>query len=62
MLLTLLGICYKPLKNILQISIKVEDGLHSFKRIKLYLNLPENNKAAAKWIRNSEDYEPRLII
>ena len=62
MLLTLLGICYKPLKNILKMVLQVEEGLHSFRGIKLYLNLPENCKASAKWIRNSEDYEPRLKI
>jgi ABC-type multidrug transport system fused ATPase/permease subunit len=61
MLLTLLGICYRPLKNLQQVMLKVEDGMHSFKRIEIYLDLPENS-SKAKWIKNDADFEPVLKI
>lgn len=37
MLLTLLGICYKPLKNIKTMSLHIEQGLHSLNRVSIYL-------------------------
>ena len=41
--LSLLGICYKPLKNYQKIEVNLHQGLHSLNRLQVFLNLPENN-------------------
>ena len=40
-LLTLLGICYMPMKSTRTVSINLHDGLHSLKRLSQYFHLPE---------------------
>ncbi len=44
-LLTLLGICYMPMKSTRTISISMHDGLHSLKRLSQYFHLPEETKS-----------------
>ena len=39
-LLALLGAAFRPLKNIQKLLIAVDEGLHSIKRIEIYMNLP----------------------
>lgn len=41
MMLTLLGICYEPMKSIRTISISFHDGLLSLDRIDQYLKMPD---------------------
>ena len=41
LMLSLLGICYEPMKSFRTISISFHDGLHSLNRIDQYLNMPE---------------------
>ncbi len=41
MMLSLLGICYEPMKSIRTISISFHDGLLSLDRIDQYLKMPD---------------------
>lgn len=41
MMLSLLGICYEPMKSIRTISISFHDGLVSLDRIDQYLKMPD---------------------
>lgn len=41
LMLSLLGICYNPMKNVRTISINLHDGLHSLRRLGRYFHLPE---------------------
>jgi hypothetical protein len=40
-MLSLLGICYNPMKAFRTISISFHDGLHSLNRITQYFDLPD---------------------
>lgn len=40
-MLSLLGICYEPMKSIRTISISFHDGLVSLDRIDQYLKMPD---------------------
>jgi hypothetical protein len=40
LMLSLLGICYNPMKSIRTITINLHDGLHSLTRISRYFHLP----------------------
>lgn len=59
LMLSLLGLCYEPMKEFRTISISFHDGLHSLNRIQQYFDMPEqepNDKI-------SHDIEPgRLVI
>lgn len=41
LILSLLGICYRPMKEFRTLTIALSDGLHSLRRITDYLELPE---------------------
>jgi hypothetical protein len=41
LMLSLLGICYEPMKQFRTISISFHDGLHSLNRISQFLEMPE---------------------
>jgi ABC-type multidrug transport system fused ATPase/permease subunit len=40
LMLSLLGICYNPMKSVRTISINLHDGLHSLRRISRYFHFP----------------------
>ena len=40
LILSVLGICYRPMKDVRTIKIAMGDGLHSLKRMTDYLQLP----------------------
>ena len=40
LILSLLGICYRPMKEFRTLTIALSDGLHSLRRISDYLELP----------------------
>lgn len=40
LMLSLLGICYEPMKEFRTISISFHDGLHSLGRIQEYFDMP----------------------
>lgn len=44
LLLSLLGICYKPLRNLHRVSLAATHATHSMKRLTIYLDLPENTQ------------------
>lgn len=41
LMLSLLGICYNPMKSVRNISINLHDGLISLQRLSKYFHLPE---------------------
>lgn len=41
-MLSLLELCYDPMKSFRTLSISFHDGLHSLNRIAQYLNMPEH--------------------
>lgn len=43
-MLSLLGICFEPMKSIRTISISFHDGLHSLNRIQQYFDMPEESE------------------
>lgn len=43
-MLSLLGICYMPMKNYRKFNINLADGLESLRRITLFFDLPEEDK------------------
>lgn len=45
LMLSLLGICYNPMKSVRTISINLHDGLHSLRRLARYFHLPEEIKS-----------------
>lgn len=44
LILSMLGICYRPMKDFRTFSISLSDGLHSLRRLTDYLELPEEEK------------------
>jgi hypothetical protein len=44
LMLSLLGICYNPMKSVRTISINLHDGLHSLRRLSRYFHFPEEMK------------------
>jgi ABC-type multidrug transport system fused ATPase/permease subunit len=46
LMLSLLGICYNPMKSFRTISINLHDGLHSLNRLSKYFHLPEEVKSS----------------
>jgi len=44
-MLSLLGICYNPMKSMRYISINLHDGLHSLNRLSKYFHFPESTKS-----------------
>ncbi len=42
--------------------ILIFNAIHSLRRIEIYLDLPENNRARSKYIKNDESFEPYLKI
>ena len=42
LILSMLGICYRPMRDIRTLNIAFGDGLHSLKRMSDFLELPEN--------------------
>lgn len=45
LMLSLLGICYNPMKSMRVISISLHDGLHSLSRLSKYFHFPETTKS-----------------
>lgn len=41
--LSLMGLCFNPLKNYQKVEVNIHQGLHSLNRLQVFLNLPENN-------------------
>lgn len=55
MLMTLIGLCYRPFKNLKKFTLTFSEAMYSLKRFGLYLNLPE--KKHSLFINNL----PRLL-
>ena len=53
LILSLLGICYRPMKEFRTLSIALSDGMHSLRRITDYLELPEG-RDNIRFLRKSE--------
>ena len=45
LMLSLLGICYNPMKSMRMISINMHDGLHSLDRLRKFFHFPESTKS-----------------
>lgn len=45
LMLSLLGICYNPMKSFRLLTLYLHDGLHSLKRLSTYYHLPEDSKS-----------------
>ena len=45
LMLSLLGICYNPMKSMRTITINLHDGLHSLTRLSKYFHFPESTKS-----------------
>ena len=41
--LSLMGLCFNPLKNYQKIGVNIHQGLNSLNRLQVFFNLPENN-------------------
>lgn len=51
LILSMLGICYRPMKDFRTFSISLSDGFHSLRRITDYLELPEEENLNTKYKR-----------
>lgn len=60
LILSLLGICYRPMKEFRNLSIALSDGLHSLRRISDYLELPEKREDIEHYIK--AEGKPEIII
>lgn len=58
-MLSLLGICYEPMKSFRTISISFHDGLHSLHRLQQFFEMPEE-KVDITFI--SDNVDPGKII
>ena len=52
LILSLLGICYRPMKDIRTLKIAIGDGLHSLTRLTDYFQLPENETINLLYIKS----------
>jgi ABC-type multidrug transport system fused ATPase/permease subunit len=59
-MMSLIGLIYRPLKNLRKFSITFSEGLYSLKRFALYLDLPEERQTVA--LKNEVSAVPRLNI
>lgn len=59
-MLSLLGICYNPMKSFRTISINLHDGLHSLSRLEKYFHFPEYTKSGL--IEKTEDNLGEVVI
>ncbi len=46
LMLSLLGICYNPMKSVRITNINLHDGLHSLNRLSKYFHFPEHTKSS----------------
>lgn len=51
LILSMLGICYRPMKDFRTFSISLSDGFHSLRRITDYLELPEEENLNTRYKR-----------
>jgi ABC-type multidrug transport system fused ATPase/permease subunit len=51
LILSLLGICYRPMKDFRTLSISLNDGFHSLRRITDYLQLREEQPRSGEYHR-----------
>jgi hypothetical protein len=61
-MLSLLGICYNPMKQCRTFSINLNDGLHSLKRLSDYLDLPVAEDLPSTRYRNFMESKPYLAV
>ena len=59
-LMSLIGLIYKPLKNLKKYTLTFKEGMYSLQRFGLYLNLPEQRHTNE--ILNDDSLAPKLMI
>jgi len=60
LMLSLLGICYEPMKSFRTISISFHDGLHSLHRFQQYFSMPDQ-RADLSFVNKEIDVGHMLI-
>ncbi len=60
LMLSLLGICYNPMKSFRTISINLHDGLHSLSRLSKYFHFPEYTRSGL--LEKNQGQKGEIII
>ena len=62
LILSMLGICYRPMKEVRKFTIAMSDGFHSLRRITYYLELPDERPDHKHYCKAAHEESGRVIV